>query len=152
MLKNSDEYSKNRLIFAIFKQKRRSYESKKTYQDICTETTGHAEAVRLYFDPDHVSYKHLLDFFFNSHDPTSLNRQGPNVGYRYRSAIFYHNPQQKIESEAAIQELNESGEFDSPVVTQIVPATIFYKAEDYHQQYYEKQGIIKSCSLYSELV
>ena len=117
-----------------------------TYKEVCTDTTGHAEAVEVEFDPAQVSYRELLAVFFQSHDPTQLNRQGPDYGKQYRSAIFYEDAEQEaaaIESKAA---LDKAGVFKRPIVTQIVPASEFYRAEDYHQQYFEKQGI-RSCHL-----
>ena len=112
-----------------------------TYRDVCTNTTGHAEAVRLYFDPDYVNYRQLLKVFFNSHDPSSLNRQGADIGTRFRSAIFWHDQQQWIEAQILIHQLTNSGEFDGEIVTELVPVTKFYKAEQYHQQYYEKASL-----------
>lgn len=111
-----------------------------TYKDVCTNKTGHAEAVRVYYDPDEISYEKLVDVFFDSHNPTTLNRQGPDVGTQYRSAIFYHSEAQKIVAEAKKNILGVSGRFSNPVVTEIAPATTFYKAEEYHQQYLEKRG------------
>lgn len=116
-----------------------------TYCDICTDKTGHAEAVRIYFDSDTISYEKLLNVFFISHDPTALNRQGPDVGCRYRSAIFYHNQSQRTAAEIAIDKLNLSGELENLIVTQVVPVSTFHKAEEYHQQYYEK-CVEKDCS------
>jgi peptide-methionine (S)-S-oxide reductase len=109
-----------------------------TYEDVCAHTTGHAEAVEVEFDPAEVSYRELLDLFFASHDPTQLNRQGPDVGDQYRSAIFFHSPEQEeaaVEAKARAQ----AGEH-RPVVTLIEPAPEFYEAEDYHQQFFEKRG------------
>jgi peptide-methionine (S)-S-oxide reductase len=117
-----------------------------TYKEVCTDTTGHAEAVEVEFDPAQVSYRELLAVFFQSHDPTQLNRQGPDYGKQYRSAIFYEDAEQEaaaLESKAA---LDKAGVFKRPIVTQIAPASEFYRAEDYHQQYFEKQGI-RSCHL-----
>ncbi len=111
-----------------------------SYRDVCSGATGHAEAVEVTFDPEQVSYGRLLDFFWDIHDPTTLNRQGPDIGSQYRSAIFFHDPQQQIEAEASIQRLDASGGGNRPVVTQIVPASTFWPAEEYHQQYFEKRG------------
>ena len=108
-----------------------------TYEGVCTDETGHAEAVQVEFDPKQVSYEKLLDVFWENHDPTQLNRQGPDVGTQYRSAIFYHDEKQK---EMAIQSKNKiekSGKFKKPIMTEIVPAKEFYKAEEYHQRYLE---------------
>ncbi|NNG17679.1 MAG: peptide-methionine (S)-S-oxide reductase MsrA [Gemmatimonadales bacterium] len=117
-----------------------------TYQDVCSGRTGHAEVVQVDFDPATVSYQELLDVFWRSHDPTTLNRQGPDVGTQYRSAIFYHTPEQAELAAASKQALAESGRVSSPVVTEITPASTFYRAEDYHQRYLEKRGLA-SCSI-----
>ena len=117
-----------------------------TYEDVCTDRTGHAEAVQVEFDRKEVSYEQLLQVFWENHDPTTVNRQGPDAGTQYRSAILYHTPQQKAAAEAAKQELAASGKYRREIVTQIVPATTFWKAEDYHQQYLEKRGM-SSCHL-----
>jgi peptide-methionine (S)-S-oxide reductase len=109
-----------------------------TYYQVCSGTTGHAEAVQLTFDPRAVSFKELLEVFFTIHDPTSLNRQGADVGTQYRSAIFYHSPEQKAAAEQVIAELDAADLFGAPIVTEVAPLTEFYKAEDYHQQYYEQ--------------
>ena len=109
-----------------------------TYKDVCTDGTGHAEAVEVDFDPAKISYEKLLDVFWENHDPTQLNRQGPDWGTQYRSAIFYHSPDQETAAKASRQELGKSGRYNKPVVTQIVPATTFYEAEGYHQQYLSK--------------
>lgn len=111
-----------------------------TYEDVCTDRTGHAEAVEVEFDPARVSYEQLLDVFWSSHDPTTLNRQGPDVGSQYRSEIFYHTPEQQAAAEASRQKLEASGKHRRPVVTEIRPAARFYPAEEYHQQYLEKRG------------
>ena len=111
-----------------------------TYEEVCTDQTGHAEAVEIEFDPDEISYEELLDVFWNNHNPTTLNRQGPDVGNQYRSAIFYHDDKQKEIAEESKQSLSASKSHKDPVVTQIVPAPTFYKAEDYHQKYFKKQG------------
>jgi peptide-methionine (S)-S-oxide reductase len=112
-----------------------------TYKDVCTDTTGHAEAVEVEYDPAKVSYKQLLDVFWENHDPTQLNRQGPDWGKQYRSAIFFHSPGQEAAAKASKGKLANSGRFKKPIVTQIVPAVTFYEAEDYHQQYLEKRGL-----------
>lgn len=112
-----------------------------TYFDICTGTTGHAEAVEVQFDPEQISYDQLLDVFWNTHDPTTLNRQGPDVGSQYRSAIFFHSPEQEAAARASKQRLEQSGRLTQPIVTQIVRASRFYRAEEYHQQYLAKQGV-----------
>ena len=111
-----------------------------TYQDVCTGTTGHAEVVEVSYDPLKVSYDQLLDLFWKLHDPTTLNRQGPDVGTQYRSAIFYHDEAQKNAALASRDRLRESGRFRRPVVTEVTPASTFYRAEDYHQRYLEKRG------------
>ncbi len=112
-----------------------------TYEEVCSGKTGHAEAVEVVFDPLAVSYQELLDLFWSIHDPTQLNRQGPDYGTNYRSAIFYHTPAQKILAEESRKRIAESGRYGRrPVVTEIMPASPFYPAEEYHQQFYEKQG------------
>ncbi|HKS67953.1 MAG TPA: peptide-methionine (S)-S-oxide reductase MsrA [Candidatus Acidoferrales bacterium] len=115
-----------------------------TYKEVCGHTTGHAEAVEVEFDPKEVSYQKLLDLFWEIHDPTQLNRQGPDVGTQYRSAVFYHDAEQEAAALASKAAVEKSGKFKSAVVTQIEPAPEFYRAEDYHQQYFEKRGV-KSC-------
>ena len=117
-----------------------------TYKDVCTDSTGHAEAVEVEYDPAQVSYRQLLDVFWKNHDPTTPDRQGPDHGTQYRSSVFYQSPEQKAAAEASKQELDKSGKFKRPIVTEIVPATTFWKAEDYHQQYLEKRGM-SSCHL-----
>lgn len=112
-----------------------------SYKDVCTGRTGHAEAVEIEFDPKGVSYRELLAVFFQNHNPTTLNRQGPDFGTQYRSAIFFHDAGQEAEAREAVAALEASHAFKSPIVTQIVPATAFYRAEEYHQRYFEKQGI-----------
>ena len=117
-----------------------------TYKDVCTDRTGHAEVVQVEFDPAVVAYHELLDVFWGNHDPTQVNRQGPDVGTQYRSAIFYHNDEQKRSAEQSKQERDASGRHRRPIATQIVPATDFWIAEDYHQQYLEKRGLA-SCHI-----
>ena len=112
-----------------------------TYKEVCTDRTGHAEAVQVEYDPAKVSYGALLDVFWANHDPTTLNRQGPDVGTQYRSAIFFHSPDQKEAAEASKKALDASGRFRRPIVTQIVPAVTFFPAEEYHQKYLEKRGL-----------
>ena len=115
-----------------------------TYEDVCSKTTGHAEVVQVEFDPDEVSYDQLLDVFWDVHDPTQVNRQGPDVGSNYRSAIFFHSPEQQeqaLESKARVQ-----ARFDRPIATEITPASDFWRAEDYHQQYLVKRGVA-SCRI-----
>lgn len=117
-----------------------------TYQDVCTDKTGHAEAVQIDFDPQKITYEQLLDAFFHLHDPTTLNRQGPDFGTQYRSVIFYHSPEQQAAAEAAKAKLGRSGKYSRPIVTQIVPAVTFWRAEEYHQRYLEKRGL-SSCGV-----
>ncbi len=112
-----------------------------TYRDVCTGRTGHAEVVHVTYDPAEVSYDKLLDVFWENHNPTTLNRQGPDVGTQYRSAIFYHTPEQKRAAEESKAQLQASGRFRNPVVTEITAASTFYPAEDYHQRYLEKRGL-----------
>jgi peptide-methionine (S)-S-oxide reductase len=116
-----------------------------TYHDVCTDATGHAEVVQISFDPARVSYQTLLDAFFDLHDPTQLNRQGPDFGTQYRSVIFYHSPEQQEAAQKTIAQLARSAKYRKPIVTQVVPAATFYPAEDYHQRYFEKQGIAPTC-------
>jgi len=111
-----------------------------SYEAVCTHTTGHAEAVKIIYDPNLISYKTLLEQFFRMHDPTQLNRQGPDIGDSYRSAIFYNNDAQKHDAQKMIDELNSSGQFKKPIVTTLEPARTFWLAEDYHQKYTEKTG------------
>jgi len=111
-----------------------------TYEDVCSHTSGHAEVVQVEFDPAAVSYEKLLDVFWSNHNPTTLNRQGPDVGDQYRSVIFYHSPEQQAAAEASKDRLNQSGRFKNPIVTFIQPAPTFYRAEEYHQRYLEKHG------------
>ena len=118
-----------------------------TYEQVCSHTTGHAEAVQVDFDPSKVTYEKLLETFWNMHDPTTLNRQGPDIGDQYRSAVFYNSPEQEKEAAALKSELEKSGKFKRPVVTEIVAAKEFYRAEDYHQQYFEKTGQRPQCHL-----
>ena len=115
-----------------------------TYRDVCTDRTGHAEVVEVEYDPEKVSYEDLLKVFWANHDPTTLNRQGPDVGTQYRSVIFYHTPEQQVAALASKEKLEKSGRYRRPIVTEIVPATSFYRAEEYHQQYLEKRGL-SSC-------
>jgi peptide-methionine (S)-S-oxide reductase len=112
-----------------------------TYHDVCTGTTGHAEVVRVEYDPAVTAYDDLLAVFWENHDPTTLNRQGPDVGTQYRSAIFFESPEQEAAAIASKERLEKSGRFKRPIVTRIEPATDFWRAEDYHQQYLEKRGL-----------
>lgn len=112
-----------------------------TYEDVCTDRTGHAEVVQVEYDPAVVSYDDLLKVFWENHDPTTLNRQGPDTGTQYRSAIFFHTPAQEASAKASKDALARSGRFKRPVVTEIVPAPEFWRAEEYHQQYLEKRGL-----------
>lgn len=109
-----------------------------TYEEVCTGTTGHAEACNIIYDPSVITYDELLEAFFTAHDPTQLNRQGNDVGTQYRSAIFYHNASQKQKAEYYIKKLNEAGAYKNKIVTEVDPYTAFYKAEDYHQDFYNK--------------
>jgi peptide-methionine (S)-S-oxide reductase len=117
-----------------------------TYEQVCTDRTGHAEAVRVEFDPAEVSYDQLLDLFWSIHDPPMLNRQGPDVGTQYRFAIFFHDTAQEAAACGSKERLEKAGKFHRPIVTEILPASEFYPAEEYHQQYFEKRGIA-SCRL-----
>ena len=109
-----------------------------TYEQVCTGTTGHAEAVQVTFDPDRISYRELLEVFFTVHDPTTPNRQGPDVGHQYRSAIFCHSPEQEQVAREVIAEMERQGVWPDPIVTEVVPFTNFYPAEDYHRDYYRR--------------
>ncbi len=113
-----------------------------TYKDVCTDRTGHAEVVELTFDPSRVSYDTLLEKFFELHDPTQLNRQGPDWGNQYRSAIFFHSPEQESVAKQVIAKLASEKRFRKPIVTEIVPAQTFWRAEEYHQKYLEKRGAV----------
>jgi peptide-methionine (S)-S-oxide reductase len=112
-----------------------------SYKDVCTDRTGHAEVVQVDFDPAQVSYEQLVRAFFEIHDPTTLNRQGPDRGTQYRSAIFFHDAEQEAAARKIMEELDRSGRFPRKIVTQIVPATEFWRGEEYHQRYFEKHGI-----------
>jgi peptide-methionine (S)-S-oxide reductase len=112
-----------------------------TYEDVCTDRTGHAEVVQVEFDPSEVPYEELLRVFWDNHDPTTPNRQGPDVGTQYRSVIFYHTPEQEAAAKASKEALSKSGRYKRPIVTEIVPAPQFWRAEEYHQQYLEKRGL-----------
>jgi peptide-methionine (S)-S-oxide reductase len=112
-----------------------------TYKDVCTDRTGHAEAVEIEYDPATLSYEKLLQVFWDNHDPTQLNRQGPDHGSQYRSGIFYHTLEQKAEADASKEKLEQAHRFNRPIVTEIVPAITFFEAEAYHQQYLEKRGL-----------
>lgn len=116
-----------------------------TYREVCSDRTGHAEAVQVTFDPQKVSFAELLDVFWSCHDPTTVDRQGPDVGSQYRSAIFVHDAEQERIAQASIDEVNTSGVFGRKIVTQIVPAGKFYPAEEYHQKYFERRGQAESC-------
>ena len=119
-----------------------------TYQDVCTDRTGHAEVVQVEYDPSEVSYEELLRVFWDNHDPTTLNRQGPDTGTQYRSVIFYHTPEQEAAANASKDALAKSGRYKRPIVTEITAAPEFWRAEDYHQQYLEKRGLAH-CSIRS---
>ena len=112
-----------------------------TYEEVCTDKTGHAEAVEVEYDPNEISYEELLTLFWNNHDPTSLNRQGPDIGIQYRSSIFFHDESQKQAAQKSKEILDSSGKLSKKIVTEIVPAPEFYKAENYHQKYFQKHGL-----------
>ena len=112
-----------------------------TYEEVCTDNTGHAEAVEIDFDPNEISYEELLDLFWNNHNPTSLNRQGPDVGIQYRSSIFFHDESQKQAAQKSKESLDSSGKFAKKIVTEIVSSPEFYNAEEYHQKYFQKHGL-----------
>lgn len=117
-----------------------------TYKDVCTDRTGHAEVVELTFDPQKVSYSQLLDLFFELHDPTQVNRQGPDWGTQYRTVIFFHSPEQEKDAQSSIARLEASHRYAKPIATQVVAASTFWRAEDYHQKYLEKRGAV-SCHI-----
>jgi peptide-methionine (S)-S-oxide reductase len=118
-----------------------------TYEAVCREETGHAEVVQVAFDPDRIGYEELLEVFFTVHDPTTLNRQGPDVGSQYRSAVFYHDDRQRELTEAFIDELERQEVYDDPIVTEVEPLEAFYEAEAYHQDYYEKNPAQGYCQI-----
>ena len=118
-----------------------------TYKQVCTGQTGHAESLQIVYDPSKISYDEMLEVFWKTHDPTTLNRQGADVGTQYRSAIFYHNAEQKQKAEKYKAELDKSGAFNNPIVTEIVPEQPFYVAEDYHQNYFNQNGSQPYCQL-----
>jgi peptide-methionine (S)-S-oxide reductase len=117
-----------------------------TYRDVCNGKTGHAEVVQVEYDPSKISYQELLDIFWKIHDPTTLNRQGPDVGSQYRSAIFVHSPAQEAAAQASKEKLQASGRYRGPIVTEIKPASKFWRAEEYHQRYFDKTGQ-RSCGI-----
>jgi peptide-methionine (S)-S-oxide reductase len=121
-----------------------------TYKQVCTGTTGHAEVVRITYDPGVISFRDLLEVFFTIHDPTTLDRQGGDVGTQYRSAIFYHSEEQRIVAEQVIADLARQGIWEAPIVTQVTPAGTFYQAEDYHQEYFRQNGEQPYCRLVVE--
>jgi peptide-methionine (S)-S-oxide reductase len=120
--------------------------SNPTYKEVCTDRTGHAEAVEVTYDPAKLAYEKLLEVFWENHDPTQVNRQGPDFGTQYRTAIFFTTPEQEITARKSKEALEKSHRFSKPIATQIVPAVTFYEAEDYHQQYLEKKGLA-SCHI-----
>jgi peptide-methionine (S)-S-oxide reductase len=111
-----------------------------TYEDVCSGTTGHAESIQIEFDPDVVTYEQLLDLLWEIHNPTTSNRQGPDIGTQYRSAIFYHTPEQEEKARASIERLDQTERFSDPIVTEVRPASSFWRAEEYHQEYFERRG------------
>jgi len=117
-----------------------------SYRDVCTDGTGHAEVVEVDYDPSQASYEDLLAVFWNNHDPTTLNRQGPDFGTQYRSVVFFHTPEQQAAALASKESLQQARKYKRPIVTQIVPASQFFRAEEYHQRYYEKHGL-SSCKI-----
>jgi peptide-methionine (S)-S-oxide reductase len=119
---------------------------KPSYKDVCTDRTGHAEVVEVKFNPEKVSFQQLLDLFFELHNPTELNRQGPDWGTQYRSVVFFHSPEQEAAAKATIERLTRDKRFSKPIVTQVVPAESFWRAEEYHQKYLEKRGAL-SCHI-----
>jgi peptide-methionine (S)-S-oxide reductase len=118
-----------------------------SYEDVCTGTTGHAESIQITFDPKQITFKDILQIFFTTHDPTNLNRQGADVGTQYRSAIFYHNPEQEAIAKEVIKETNAAKIWKKPIVTEVVPFKAFYKAEDYHQEYFKNNARQPYCQV-----
>jgi peptide-methionine (S)-S-oxide reductase len=118
-----------------------------TYEQVCTGTTDHAEVVQVTFDPEDVSFREILEVYYSIHDPTTLNRQGADVGTQYRSVIFYHTPEQKRVAEEVIAQLDEAGVWDDPIVTEVTPASAFYAAEDYHQEYFRRNQSQPYCQI-----
>lgn len=118
-----------------------------TYRMVCSDRTGHAEVVHVHYDAERVSYDELLSVFWQIHDPTTLNRQGVDIGSQYRSAIFFYDDEQRVHAEASKQQLQQSGRFGRPIVTEISPARAFYRAEEYHQRYLEKAGLSEGCGV-----
>ncbi|MHA2378077.1 MAG: peptide-methionine (S)-S-oxide reductase MsrA [Candidatus Thorarchaeota archaeon] len=118
-----------------------------TYEQVCTGKTGHAEVCQIQYDPEQISYEELLEVFFNTHDPTTLNRQGNDIGTQYRSVIFYHNEEQREAAERAKAELDATGEWKNPIVTEITPLQELFRAEDYHQDYYQRNPNQRYCQL-----
>jgi peptide-methionine (S)-S-oxide reductase len=118
-----------------------------SYEQVCSGTTGHAEAVQLSYNPSNISCREILEIFFTIHDPTTRNRQGADIGTQYRSAIFYHNMQQKSTAETLIKELDLAGLWNNPIVTELIPFTVFYTAEEYHQNYYEQHPAQPYCQI-----
>lgn len=114
-----------------------------TYEDVCSGSTNHAEVVQVDYDPEQVSYARLLDIFWQSHDPTQKNRQGPDVGSQYRSVIFYHTPEQERTARESMERLSAGGHLREPIATELLPAPAFYRAEEYHQEYFKKHGVLK---------
>jgi len=114
-----------------------------TYEEVCTDKTGHAESVLIEFDPEIISYDKLLVIFWEIHDPTTINRQGPDIGSQYRSIVFYHNEDQKNKAFSIKEKIEKSGKYSRKIVTEIIPATLFYRAEEYHQKYFQKHGIVR---------
>ncbi len=125
--------------------------AKPSYRMVCSGKTGHAEVVQVEYDPARVSFERLLEVFWQIHDPTTLNRQGPDVGTQYRSIIFYSDEHERKAAEESKRRLDESGKLARPVVTQIVPTAEFYRAEEYHQRYYERMGIAPSCGVHGRI-
>jgi len=114
-----------------------------TYEEVCTDKTGHAESVLIEFNPELITYEKLLELFWSIHDPTTLNRQGPDIGSQYRSIVFYHSEEQKNMAIYTKDKLEKSKRFSRKIVTEIIPSTVFYKAEEYHQKYFQKHGLVK---------
>ena len=142
-LKGNEEFRKIKGVTSTVVGYAGGTTKKPTYEDVCTDKTGHAEVVQVEYNSAEVSYEELLEVFWKIHNPTTPNRQGPDIGTQYRSAIFYHNEAQKKAALKSKEKLEKSGKYKSPIVTEIVPAKEFYKAEEYHQKYLEKNGLIK---------
>ena len=138
-------YNELRGVESVVSEYAGGHDPDPTYEAVCSETTGHAEVVQIAYDPDMLSFRELLEVFFTIHDPTTLNRQGNDVGTQYRSAIFYHDEEQRLIADEVIEEMTVAGLWDDPIVTEVTALDTFYEAEEYHQQYFEKNPFQPYC-------